>query len=563
MDGGFPIAPTLSTAATPAPGLAAEVTKDAGFQEALTRNLGAASPLAATATPTLPSLATLPEITGSSPGQVRGGSELSVIVPQASTFPLAAAATPGIPPLAALPQMIGSSPGQVRGASNPTDGRPQAEVSLGTADAVPEPSGEAALINLPPSSAAKALAEVMAGSKQSEPSLIPGLDVTDGPEADSTEKPLEGDAIENALDVVVPAPSADQEAIRVETTELPAPERDALAHEMLNLVLLASPADAKTQMPAGAWHAASLLPFNRDPVSPNPPVVAAAQEALLPQLPAVGAVPSAFTPQPGAQQGAQLPSVMPQDAAPRPDAAPTPVTEALAGGPASLPLSHPAMNTAPQAEGQSHPPERDALPEAAALPTPVILPTPPRNARVHQSASQAADPAPLAGLLVELGITATAAQPSATPGLVSRTPDATAPPPMRQLAPIAIALAFTPGAASGFNLTLEPVELGRVEIRVQREGDGHSVRIMAERPETLALLQRDRHELDRSMTDAGLRVASNGIDFSLGSSGAGRDAPRDEATHQTARGKGGPDTADLKAETSPARTTRGLLDLNI
>ena len=65
---------------------------------------------------------------------------------------------------------------------------------------------------------------------------------------------------------------------------------------------------------------------------------------------------------------------------------------------------------------------------------------------------------------------------------------------------------FTPGTANGFQLALDPVELGRVEIRVQREGESHSVRVTAERPETLALLLRDRQELDRSLSDAGLRV---------------------------------------------------------
>jgi len=132
---------------------------------------------------------------------------------------------------------------------------------------------------------------------------------------------------------------------------------------------------------------------------------------------------------------------------------------------------------------------------------------------------------------------------------------------MRQLTPIVIALAFTPGAANGFNLTLDPVELGRVEIRVQREADGHSVRIVAERPETLALLQRDRHELDRSLADAGLRVESGGIDFALGNSGAGRDAPRDTAARQAQRGRGG--TPQAEDEPPPNRAIRGLLDLNI
>jgi hypothetical protein len=135
---------------------------------------------------------------------------------------------------------------------------------------------------------------------------------------------------------------------------------------------------------------------------------------------------------------------------------------------------------------------------------------------------------------------------------------------MRQVAPIAVALAFTPAGAGGFQLSLEPADLGRVEIRVQREGETHAVRIVAERPETLALLLRDRMELDRGLADAGLRVDARGIEFSLGtSSGEREQRPRDDA-------RGGPAPRGAAAaggaspgEPAPARALRGLLDLNI
>ncbi len=137
-------------------------------------------------------------------------------------------------------------------------------------------------------------------------------------------------------------------------------------------------------------------------------------------------------------------------------------------------------------------------------------------------------------------------------------------PPMRQVAPIAIALAFTPGVANGFQLSLEPAELGRVDIRVQREGDTHSVRVTAERPETLALLLRDRQELDRSLADAGLRVDPKGIDFSLGTqSGQSDQRQQGEAPAGAARAPTGLTGTGTEAQPPPARTQRGLLDLNI
>ncbi|TDG02593.1 flagellar hook-length control protein FliK, partial [Paracraurococcus ruber] len=94
---------------------------------------------------------------------------------------------------------------------------------------------------------------------------------------------------------------------------------------------------------------------------------------------------------------------------------------------------------------------------------------------------------------------------------------------MRQLAPIAIALALGPGRTPRLTVALEPEALGRVEIRIEREAGGETsaVRVLAERPETLALLQRDARELDRALGQAGVAVAEGGLRFDL----AGGDRP--------------------------------------
>jgi flagellar hook-length control protein FliK len=102
---------------------------------------------------------------------------------------------------------------------------------------------------------------------------------------------------------------------------------------------------------------------------------------------------------------------------------------------------------------------------------------------------------------------------------------------------------------------------------VQREGDSHSVRVTAERPETLALLQRDRHELDRGLAEAGLRVDSAGIDFSLETPAGSGSFGQEPGTGQRgdSRGHAG-GTARLPAperEAPPPRVLRSLLDLNI
>ncbi len=63
---------------------------------------------------------------------------------------------------------------------------------------------------------------------------------------------------------------------------------------------------------------------------------------------------------------------------------------------------------------------------------------------------------------------------------------------------------------------LEPAELGRVHIRLEFAGHGAMKAVIgAERPETLELLQRDAPALERSLQEAGLRLDSGGIGFSL------------------------------------------------
>ncbi|WP_191082887.1 flagellar hook-length control protein FliK [Roseococcus microcysteis] len=147
----------------------------------------------------------------------------------------------------------------------------------------------------------------------------------------------------------------------------------------------------------------------------------------------------------------------------------------------------------------------------------------------------------------------------------SATPPPSPPPPMRQVAQMAVALAFSPATGS-FRLALEPVELGRVEITVRREGETHRVLVMAERPETLALLQRDRQELDRALTQSGLVVEEGGIGFSLASgqgTGGGEWGGQGWERQGWGGGGGGRAAPAEPAPPEPRRAARGLLDLNI
>lgn len=91
------------------------------------------------------------------------------------------------------------------------------------------------------------------------------------------------------------------------------------------------------------------------------------------------------------------------------------------------------------------------------------------------------------------------------------------PPPARQVAQVTIALALGQGQAPRLTVALEPESLGRVEIRIERgaEGEASAVQVLAERPETLALLQRDARELDRALGQAGVTIADGALQFGL------------------------------------------------
>ena len=265
----------------------------------------------------------------------------------------------------------------------------------------------------------------------------------------------------------------------------------------------------------------------------------------------------------------ETPDAAPDAATMRPDASPDPARPEPAR-PALSAVSRPTTSEAaspaePIRESPPPNPESTAVEEVTSALSPAASPTDPRPAAGSILPPAPSSAPPPLGLLPGLpwALEPPVAAPS-SPAEAAAPPPATPPLPMRQIAPIAIALAFLPGVANGFQLSLDPVELGRVEIRVQREGEAHSVRVVAERPETLALLLRDRQELDRSLADAGLRVEAKGIEFSLSPQpGPSDQRQQGEARHGMARAGTARGRALADAEPPPARAQRGLLDLNI
>ncbi len=79
------------------------------------------------------------------------------------------------------------------------------------------------------------------------------------------------------------------------------------------------------------------------------------------------------------------------------------------------------------------------------------------------------------------------------------------------------------------NIKLHPADLGRIEVKLDVAKDGTvSATVLAEKPETLDLLQKDQRGLQQALTDSGLKVDTANLNFGLQAQGqqladAGRD----------------------------------------
>ena len=133
-------------------------------------------------------------------------------------------------------------------------------------------------------------------------------------------------------------------------------------------------------------------------------------------------------------------------------------------------------------------------------------------------------------------------------------------PVVRQLAPVLITLAVSPQEGPvRLTLLLEPQELGRIEVAVERMSEGRlAIAVVAERAETLQLLQRDHALLDRALAQAGVGSEGRSLSFAFGEPG-GR--------AQGGRGDGrGPRTAEPERATpapAPRSSPTALLDIAV
>ena len=85
------------------------------------------------------------------------------------------------------------------------------------------------------------------------------------------------------------------------------------------------------------------------------------------------------------------------------------------------------------------------------------------------------------------------------------------------IAGLAVAIAARAHAGSNqFDISLSPPELGRIDVQLSVDGNGHATTHMTvDRPETLQLLQSQQPQLQNALEQAGLTTADNGLQFTL------------------------------------------------
>lgn len=267
------------------------------------------------------------------------------------------------------------------------------------------------------------------------------------------------------------------------------------------------------------------VPSPAAPLLPRPQTALAGEAATAPRVAARPAGQTQLAPSTTTPEGAHAALPDSQPAAADPAATePTGAEATAAAASPAEPQRVPAAPAAPPAEGTA------ALPEMGAA-TGAVSPSLP------------AAPAP-----------------EAAPAARGAAP---VPWPARQVAPFAVALALGPDAS--ISLTLEPGELGRVEVAIERTGAEAHVSLRAERPETLALLLRDRAELERALADAGLgRGDAGGPSLSFGL-GGDADARRDQRSGPGSFAPRGKPPAEPQERPPPLRAAgpRSLIDLAV
>jgi flagellar hook-length control protein FliK len=127
--------------------------------------------------------------------------------------------------------------------------------------------------------------------------------------------------------------------------------------------------------------------------------------------------------------------------------------------------------------------------------------------------------------------------------------------------------------SSEFQIRLDPVELGRIDVTLEIDKARNTVttHLVVDRPDTLALLQRDAGQLQQALNQAGLDSTAGGVNLSLRSDAQanGQQANGQQGQGDGGRGDGRPttpwagDRTDTHQDPVPVRLLRGYGGLDI
>lgn len=125
---------------------------------------------------------------------------------------------------------------------------------------------------------------------------------------------------------------------------------------------------------------------------------------------------------------------------------------------------------------------------------------------------------------------------------VVQTSHASQPHPATQTVAATIQRAAKEGQDTNIRIKLDPPELGRVEVKMSIDKNSKTkIVLMAEKPETLALLQKDAHVLERALQDSGLDGQGN-LSFELSQGGQNFDNQNNRGGGHDNGGNGYSDT---------------------
>lgn len=434
------------------------------------------------------------------PGQIpSAASPLAVAMPDGSSATGMPAVPSGQTP--ALATMAG-----VAVMATPPGGKAVASAAAPIAPASPFPEGPSARQS--PARSAEPVG--------TPPSVVPEVQVLTDPGQTGGSAPMPP-----ALD---PAAIAQAEAFPPPTSS--APSGTAAVKAAVPTAAIAAPPSAEvTLVTGGASQERTALPPAPKGTAPAPRL--ASLHASMPDQPAraAAAVPQAAPAPP--QQGGE-------------GAQPNPAGPEFAGIPSAASSEEQPLAALERTGASTTVPA--AIAQAETTPPPTAA-TPPASLPVAPPQAPAAEALPHAAAALRYYPASTPVTAQAAPGILA----------------VAMRAAVNGGGAR-LSIAIRPAELGRVEIAVERNEDGTArIQVLAERPETLMLLQRDVSLLDQALQQTGLGTAGHSLDLGLSDSGgqAWQDAP---GGGQGDRG-GHPDRGSSPAALPPVLRPLGLLDL--